>query len=1851
MVMILGELHGMASERPRAFVALPEGFEGGPIGDPAMAVHDELIVRFRPVGVARRETLNREFGDRVRWLTPRRRVGLAGPAGERAVDWMAVVKLPPGTDILEAIEDFGSRPDVLYAEPNQRLKVCVEEADDSRFPSDFEFSRQWALHNSGQTGGKAGADIGALDAWRYATGSRDIVVAIIDTGVDYFHPDLEANVWSHPKEVPGNGMDDDGNGFIDDVHGYDFVSDDGDPMDDNLHGTHVAGILAAVGNDENGIAGVAWSAGIMALKAFDETGAGSLDDTISAIAYAEAAGARVINASWGTTTRSRGLDEAVAEAVRRGVVVVAAAGNNGSEVSFHPAAVPEAIAVGATDARDGSSTFSNHGSFVDLVAPGDAIHSTAPNAAWTLLSGTSMAAPHVSGVAVLLLTRRPSFTPNEIAAILGSTAVELRTDRFTGAGRVHAGRAVAISEPLPTAELRLPPRLGGVLDLLGTAGGPGFAGYVLELGVGLRPDTWTPIGAGGEPKLGGVLLTAFDTSRFDDGEYAIRLTVTNAQGQGAIQRMGVPIRNVRLESPSNNDIARAGEPLNFRGTVFGQGRSFTLSWGLGRQPSEWSASGFNLTGGGTEAVVDGVLGTWDPSVGRGEEFVTFRLEAKQDGRVVGEAYARMVHLEPRLREGWPLRMPFAEEFPEANWREFNVADLDGDGRQEVLWVEHGEPGGRRPSLEVRDGSGTAVWTRELPGGAPEFDAPVVGDVDGDGMAEVFVDTGSEGRILAFDAAGKPLGGSWPVVPGGTHFGKVLADLNGDGRMELIALSNPPGDLVGTPQRHLVVLNGDGRLLAEWSFASCTEPIEPKALELLPAVANLDGDPALEIVALDGCLGVSAFDLSHPGSPIWTSITEANLFGSPVAGDLDGDGREEIVVGGVSRGIGLPGGIHLIDADGRARPGWPALRDESFPGSLALADLDGDDRLEIVAAGWESRTVHVLGVDGFELKGWPLVPQVNAATRSVPVVGDVDGDGFPDVVLASPGFWLQVLVGGDTSRVGGVRAWRADGTVIDLHPLTPPDGLVMEAVGGSAWNRLPPAALADLDGDGKLDIVAGTIQDRAYSPTPPVAATKSRSSLYAWALDVPYRKEAMPWPLYQGGAQRSGRYVRPPKPNRPPVIQNIPDQTIATGGMFRVWSLDRYVIDPDGLRDRLVWTVRGLSALRVAIDERRQVMVEAPSREWEGSETAEFVVRDAAGGEDTEVVTFSVRAGYRPPLAQADRVVTLEEVSVELDPMANDQSPTGRRLSLGGVSAPGMGTVEVLEGGRIRYIPVPDFFGEDTFEYTLLDDDGGSAVGEVRVTVEGVPDAPIAEADRVILEEDTSGEWAPLENDWDPDGEALEWVGIDPPREGVIEMIDGGRLRFTPPADWSGLQTMLYRVRDPSGLVSTGEVAVLVRPVNDAPTLKDQAVSLNRNRAADIFYDARDADGDLLRFTIVEAPTNGVLLAYPTIANYVPKTGFSGTDRFTYTASDGRVSIGPATVTLTVGDANNPPDVESMETVTADDQELQFGLTVRDVDGDPVDIRISRPPEHGEVVLAGTNVVYRPAPGFTGMDPFGFRASDRLEESREAEVRIRVTSENTPPVARSEVLTVARNQESPIRLLATDAENNPLRFQVVIPASYGELLGDPPAITYRPRTNFRGLDRLNFQAIDRRSTSAVAVIHLLVRDPNQAPKTTNQTIWVRRDESATWDLAATDGDGHPLRLAVLKGPRFGRVSGLGSRVVYRPRAGFQGLDSFTYKVWDGFAYSGEATVSLSVMGDEDLRVRITEVRVVEGGVEMTFRGGVGRTLRVEVSFDLLRWETAARVPGGGEAVRWLDSGSGGGTGRFYRVLEEPFGAFP
>ena len=317
-----------------------------------------------------------------------------------------VVELSEDTTVPEAVAELSARSDVEYAEPNYIYKAAA-------VPNDPELVNLWGLHNTGQAipGSGAGtpdADIDAIEAWNVTTGSPNVVVAVIDSGVAYGHPDLDGNIWTNPGELAGNGFDDDGNGFIDDVRGWDFVQGDNEPLDFNGHGTHVAGTIGAEGNDGLGVVGVNWDVSIMPIRGLDASGSGTTASLANAVTYACQNGAQITNNSWGGSGASFTIFDAFADCPT--VLHVVAAGNSGLDLDGPPASFPceydgpdspfgalsFIVCVASSTNTEGLSSFSNHGTeSVHLAAPGSAIRSSIPS--FTQVGSTETFDPIIGG--------------------------------------------------------------------------------------------------------------------------------------------------------------------------------------------------------------------------------------------------------------------------------------------------------------------------------------------------------------------------------------------------------------------------------------------------------------------------------------------------------------------------------------------------------------------------------------------------------------------------------------------------------------------------------------------------------------------------------------------------------------------------------------------------------------------------------------------------------------------------------------------------------------------------------------------------------------------------------------------------------------------------------------------------------------------------------------------------------------------------------------------------------------------------------------------------------------------------------------------------------------------------------------------------------------------------------------------------------------------------------------------------------------------------------------------------------------------------------------------------------------
>jgi hypothetical protein len=437
--------HRIASTRVLALLALAvfllpgSGVLGATrqVDSKADYVAGQLVIKFRqplhsPASVGGPRTGVRSVDDLLQRYSSRALTPLFGgiAASRQGLDRVYVLDLDRGVDVLAASQEFAADTAVEYAEPNY-IYTLPEESMLSAAPmNDPAFSEQWALDNTGQTGGTPDADIDAPQAWAISTGSDNVLVAVIDTGIDYTHPELD-------------------DGRVRTDIDKDFVHNDDDAMDDNKHGTLVASIIAAESNNGIGVAGVMHHAQLLPVKVITARGVGTLAWIAKGISYAASAGADVINMSLGGLICSQALADAVNYAYfERGVVIVAASGNDGGNLSY-PAKLALVISVGATDHNDVVADFSNGGAELDLTAPGVDILSAQPGGYGTY-SGTSLAAPYVTGVAGLLLSQRPSLTNRQVELILRSAADDLGAPGFDsryGYGRISAYQALTFDTP------------------------------------------------------------------------------------------------------------------------------------------------------------------------------------------------------------------------------------------------------------------------------------------------------------------------------------------------------------------------------------------------------------------------------------------------------------------------------------------------------------------------------------------------------------------------------------------------------------------------------------------------------------------------------------------------------------------------------------------------------------------------------------------------------------------------------------------------------------------------------------------------------------------------------------------------------------------------------------------------------------------------------------------------------------------------------------------------------------------------------------------------------------------------------------------------------------------------------------------------------------------------------------------------------------------------------------------------------------------------------------------------------------------------------------------------------------
>jgi hypothetical protein len=475
------------------------------------------------------------------------------------------------------------------------------------------------------------------------------------------------------------------------------------------------------------------------------------------------------------------------------------------------------------------------------------------------------------------------------------------------------------------------------------------------------------------------------------------------------------------------------------------------------------------------------------------------------------------------------------------------------------------------------------------------------------------------------------------------------------------------------------------------------------------------------------------------------------------------------------------------------------------------------------------------------------------------------------------------------------------------------------------------------------------------------------------------------------------------------------------------------------------------------------------------------------------------------------VVTAEGAAIELTWLASGVDVQGQPLTVASVSQGEQGTVVISPQQTVRYTPASHFHGQDRFTYTVRDSTGGWATATITVTVTPVNDAPVAEALSLTTAEDTVA--TVVLQGSDVDGEGLTYSVVSGPGQGTLSGVLPV-LTYTPPAGFSGSDSLTYRVTDPGGLSATASVAITVTPVNDAPVALAQSVTTAEDTPVTLTLRGSDVDGDALTFAVVAGPVNGTLSGTPPLVTYTPTAHFTGSDSFTFRVSDGTLSSPLATVSLTVTPVNDAPVATALSITTAEDTAVPITLRGSDVDGDPLTFTVVTGPAWGSLSGALPTLTYTPNPNFHGTDSFTYTVADSGGLSATATVTVTVTAVNDVPVALAQSVTTAEDTPVTLTLRGSDVDGDALAFSIVTEPVNGTLSGTPPLVTYTPTAHFTGSDSFTFRVSDGTATSAPATVSLTVRLINGGFESGDFTGWSTigetRIESAAFGSGPTEG---------------------------------------------------------------------------------------------------------------------------------------------
>jgi len=637
------------------------------------------------------------------------------------------------------------------------------------------------------------------------------------------------------------------------------------------------------------------------------------------------------------------------------------------------------------------------------------------------------------------------------------------------------------------------------------------------------------------------------------------------------------------------------------------------------------------------------------------------------------------------------------------------------------------------------------------------------------------------------------------------------------------------------------------------------------------------------------------------------------------------------------------------------------------------------------------------------------------------------------------------------------------------------------------------------------------------------------------------------------------------------VENVNDPPVAIPQSVKVDEDSEIEItlmgtDPDN--DNLKFKIIRFSK-NGSITENPPKVIYKPNPDFYGNDSFDFTVHDDIVESASATISIEVKPLPDPPAANAQTVVVDEDTNVKITLTGNDVD--GDIISFKVVKSPLNG---LLSGTtpNLLYTPNHNFFGKDSFDFITNDGMFDSQTAEVSITVNPIPDPPIAKPLELNLDEDASIDLTLIGQD--PDDDKLIFSIISEPKYGSLSGTTPS-LKYTPKADFFGKDSFTYNVFDGIFTSNSAIVSFEVNPVPDPPVADSKLVIVNEDQGTEIALTGSDPDGDSITFRVIAFPKKGALSGDPPKPIYTPNTEFFGEDSFSFSANDGVFESNVAVINIIVRAIDDPPIAKPQSVTLDEDSSIKIILEGEDPEGKPIRFRIINPPLYGSMTGTAPDLIYKPNPDFSGKDSFTFTVNDGVFDSiTPATVEIIVNPQPDPPSAKSLSFTIDEDQSASITLIGRDPDNDVLTYKIIDVPMNGTISGTPPILTYSPKPNFYGNDSFVYLVNDGVFDSNKAIVDITIRSVPDPPVVYPQSIVTHEDQSINIALTGSDPDGDAIKFKIMSSPKNGTLSGTPPSIIYTPKPDFYGTDSFTFFANDGAFDSELGLISITVIAVND-----------------------------------------------------------------------------